>query len=60
MWHKQIFVYVDEDFAVNWICPKFLSLLLSGKIPIGVDRKVYSQNVLVSGEYPIIEKLCTT
>ena len=22
--HKQIFVYLDEDYVMNWICPKFL------------------------------------
>ena len=31
LWRKQIFVYIDEDFAVNWIRPKFPSLLLTDK-----------------------------
>ena len=22
LWRKQIFVYIDEDFAINWIRPK--------------------------------------
>ena len=34
LWPKQIFVYKDEDFAINWISPKFLSLLLTDKIRI--------------------------
>ena len=28
LWHKQIVVYKDKDFAVNCIRPKFLSLLI--------------------------------
>ena len=47
--HKQIFVYVEEDFAINWICPKSLSLLLTGR-----DRNfkgVFSK-ISVSSEYP--------
>ena len=40
LWCKQIFVYIDEDFAINWICNKFLSLLLTVKIDIGVAEKV--------------------
>ena len=39
LWHKQIFVYIDEDFAKNWIRPKFQSLLLTGKIRIGVTER---------------------
>ena len=38
LWLKQIFVYIDEDFAINLIRPKFLSLLLTGKIRIGVTE----------------------
>ena len=49
LWRKQIFVYIDEDFAINWICLKFLSLLLTGKIRIGVTErgsfKKYSEAV---------------
>ena len=36
---NQIFVYIDEDFAINWIRPKFLSLLLTGNVPIGVTER---------------------
>ena len=49
LWRKQIFVYIDEDFAINCIRPKFLSLLLTGKICIGVTErgsfKKYSEAV---------------
>ena len=49
LWHKQIFVYIDEDFAINLIRPKFLSLLMTGKIRIGVTErgsfKKYSEAV---------------
>ena len=60
VWHKQIFVWIDEDFAINLSLPKLLSLLLTGKICIGVDRKWYSQKVIVSDEYPVIQMLCIT
>ena len=36
LWCKQICVYIDEHFAINLIRPKFLSILLAGKIRIGV------------------------
>ena len=49
LWRKQIFVYIDEDFAINWIRPKFLSLLMTGIIRIGVTErgsfKKYSEAV---------------
>ena len=49
LWCKQIFVYIDEDFAINWIRPKFLSLLMTGIIRIGVTErgsfKKYSEAV---------------
>ena len=45
----QIFVYIDKDFAINWIRPKFLSLLMTGIIRIGVTErgsfKKYSEAV---------------
>ena len=34
LWRKQIFVYIDEDFEINWIRLKFLSLLMTGIIRI--------------------------
>ena len=39
LWCKQIFVYIDEDFAINEVCPKFLSLLLTGITRIGVTER---------------------
>ena len=39
LWRKQIFVYIDEDFANNEIHPKFLSLLLTGITRIGVTER---------------------
>ena len=39
LWCKQFFVYIDEDFAINWICPEFLSLLMTGIIRIGVTER---------------------
>ena len=39
LWHKQKFVYIDEDFAKELIRPKFLSLLMTGIIRIGVTEK---------------------
>ena len=39
LWRKQIFVYIDEDFAINEIRPKFLSLLLTGITRIGVTER---------------------
>ena len=49
LWHKEILVYIDEDFAINWIPPKFLSLFMTGIIRIGVTErggfKKYSEAV---------------
>ena len=51
LWRKQIFVYIDEDFAINRIRPKFLSLLMTGIIRIGVTErgsfKKYSEAVQI-------------
>ena len=42
-------MYIDEDFAINLIRPKFLSLLMTGIIRIGVAErgsfKKYSETV---------------
>ena len=52
LWRKQIVVYIDEDFAINRICPKFLSLLMTGIIHIGVTErgsfKKYSEAVHIT------------
>ena len=42
LWRKQIFVYLDEEFAINEIGPKFQSLLMTGK---------FRRDVFVSKEY---------
>ena len=51
LWHKQIFVYIDEDFAINWIRTKFLILLMTGIIRVGVTErgsyKKYSEAVII-------------
>ena len=39
LWRKQIVVYIDEHFAINCIHPKFLSILLTDKIRIGVTER---------------------
>ena len=36
--HKQIFGYLDGAFAINEICPKFLSVLFTGEIRKGVTE----------------------
>ena len=42
----QIFVYIDEDFAINGIRPKFLSLLLTGITHIGItERGSFKKNI---------------
>ena len=33
------FEYIDKEFAINGIRPKFLSLLLTGITPIGVTER---------------------
>ena len=49
LWRKQIFVYIDEDFEINCIRPKFLSHLMTCIIRIGVTKrdsfKTYSEAV---------------
>ena len=45
LWQKQIFVYIDEEFAINLIRPKFLSLLLTGIIRIGVTERGIFKNI---------------
>ena len=39
LWWEQNFVYIDEGFAMNWIRPKFLSILLTGNSDIGVTER---------------------
>ena len=37
---KHIAVYIDEEFVINGMKPKFLSLLLTGKFRKGVTDRV--------------------
>ena len=57
MWRKQIFVYIDEEFAINEFQPKFLSLLLTGKFRSGVTEKVRLKRIFTSGVY---SEACST
>ena len=58
MWRKQIFVYIDEEFAINGIQPKFLSLLLTRKFRRGVTKRVRLERIFTSGEFTVIQSLC--
>ena len=60
LWRKQSFVYIDEDFAINWIRPKFLSLLSTGKICIGVTERGSFKKIFGSGAYLAFQRLCKT
>ena len=51
MWRKQILCTLDEDFGINRIPPKFLSLLLTGKFRRGVTERVRLKRIFTSGEY---------
>ena len=50
LWRQQIYVYIDEEFAINRFQTKFLGLLLTGKFFVeacqkGFISKEYSQAV---------------
>ena len=60
LWRKQIFVYIDEDFAINEIRPKFLSLLLTGITRIGVTERGSFKKNPGGGAYPVLQRLCRT
>ena len=51
LWLKQIFVHIGEEFAINGIQPKFLSLLLTGKFRRGMTERVRLKRIFTSGEY---------
>ena len=55
-------MYIDEDFAINGIRPKFLSLLLTGitSISIGVTERGSFKKIFGSGAYPVLQRLCIT
>ena len=44
------FEYIDEDFAINGIQPKFLSLLLTGNFRRGVTERARLKRIFTSGE----------
>ena len=58
LWPKHIFVYIDEEFAIIGIQPKFLSLLLTGKFCRGVTERVRLKRIFTSREYTVIQRLC--
>ena len=58
LWRKQIFVYIDEEFAIKEIQPKFLSLLLIGKFRRGMTERVPLKRIFTSREYTVIQRLC--
>ena len=53
-------MYIDEDFAINGIRPKFLSLLLTGITRIGVTESGSFKKKFESGAYPVLQMLCIT
>ena len=60
LWRKQIFVYIDEDFAINEILSKFLSLLLTGITHIGVTERGSFKKYSGRRAYPVLQRLCRT
>ena len=52
---KQIFVHIDEDFAIYIIQPNFL---LTGKYRRGAAERDRLKRILTSGEYTVIQLLC--
>ena len=56
LWRKQIFVYIDEDFAINVIRPKFRSLLLTGITRIGVTKRGSFKNYSEAVHIPFFTK----
>ena len=58
LWRYQIFVYIDEEFVINGIQPKFLSVLFTGKFRRGVPERVRLKRIFTSGEYTVIHRLC--
>ena len=54
----QIFVYIDEEFAINRIQPKFLSLLFKGNFRRGVTERVRLKRIFTSGEQTVIQWPC--
>ena len=48
------FVYIDEEFAINEIQTKILSLLLTGKFRRGVTERVRLKRIFTT----VIQRLC--
>ena len=57
LWRKQIFVYIDEDFAINEIRPKFLSLLSTGITRIGVTERGISGRRCISRSSKAVQNI---
>ena len=53
LWRKYIVVYIDEEFAINGIKPKFLSLLLTSKFRRGMTQRVRLKRIFTSCEYTL-------
>ena len=54
LWFKQILVYIDEDFTINWTQSNYLSPVLTGKFCRGVAEKVHLKRIFTGGEYAVI------
>ena len=53
-------VYIDEDFAIHLIRPKFLRLLMTGINRIGVTERGSFKKIFGSSAYPVLQRLCIT
>ena len=53
-------MYIDEDVSINLIRPKFLSLLMTGIIRIGVTERGSFKKIFGSGAYPALQRLGKT
>ena len=51
-------MYIYEEFAINGIQSKFLSLLLTGKLCKGMTERVRLKRIFTKGEYTVIQRLC--
>ena len=60
LWPKRIFVYIDEDFAINGIRPRFLSFLLTGITLLGVTERGSFKKIFGSVAYHVLQRLCIT
>ena len=51
LWCKQIYVYIDKEFAINGFQAKVLSLILTGKFCRGVKNLARLRRILTGSEY---------